>query len=169
MQSFVIPPEIVHEMDKADRRNYRKLTPSARYTGIKAVPKLVHKLNKRIDTGIVLGVFVAILNMNATPNTHVLDLPLHELQILLPLPRAQSTLPQELLLTGTRIPDTHLDMGLNGRTRTKCFVDRSITHSYICTLIAPRLFPQKILETKVLKTRFTPYIVVMIIKYREDE
>ena len=58
---------------------------------------------------------------------------------------------------------------MNGRTRSKYFSDRSITHSFISILIAPRLFPQKILETKVLKTRSTPYIAVVIIKYREEE
>ena len=95
--------------------------------------------------------------------------PLHEPRILLPLPRAQSILPQELVLIGTNIPDAHLHVGMKGRTRSKYFADRSITQSFISILIAPRLFPQKILETKVLKTRSTPYLAVVIIKYREDE
>ena len=69
----------------------------------------------------------------------------------------------------TRLPDTHLDMASDGRTRSKYFTDRSITHSFTSILIAPRLFPQKIVKIKVLKTRPTPYIALMITTYREDE
>ena len=93
MQSFISPPEIVHEMDNADQRDYRQLTPSALYTSIKAMIKLLHELNKRIDAGVVLGGCVAILNMNSMPNTNILELPLHKPRILLPLPRTHSTLP----------------------------------------------------------------------------
>ena len=117
----------------------------------------------------MLGVCVAILNMNLIPNTNLLELPHHEPPILLPLPRVHSTLAQELILIGTRIPDAHLDMRMDGRTESKYFANRSITHSFISILIASRLFSQKILETKVQKTSSTPYIEVVIIKYREDK
>ena len=71
-QSFIFPPEIFREMDEADHCDCREFTPSALYTSIKAVIKLMYDLNKRIDAGIVLGVCVAILNMISMPNTNVL-------------------------------------------------------------------------------------------------
>ena len=49
MQSFIFPPEIVHEMDEADQHNYRHLTLNAFYTSIKAVIKLMHELNERTN------------------------------------------------------------------------------------------------------------------------
>ena len=42
MQSLISPPEIVHEMDAADHRANRGITPSALYTSIKAVIKLMY-------------------------------------------------------------------------------------------------------------------------------
>ena len=108
MQSFIFPPEIVHEMDKADHRNYRQLTPSALYTSTKAVLKLMNKFHANNNTGIVLGVWVVILNMNMLPNTNILELSMHKPKILLPLKISQSTLPQELILIGTTIPEVHL-------------------------------------------------------------
>ena len=146
-----------------------KNTPIALYTSTKVVIKLMYKLSKRIEAGAVRGVCVAIPNMNSMPNTNILELPHHKPQILLPLPRAQSTFPQALVLTGTRLPDAHLEMGMDGRTQSNYFVDRYTTHSFISILIAPRVFPQKILRTKVPKARSTPYIAVVIIKHREDK
>ena len=105
-----------------------KNTPIVLYTSTKVVIKLMYKLSKRIEAGAVRGVCVAIPNMNSMPNTNILELPHHKPQILLPWPRAQSTLPQELILTGTRIPDAHLDMGMDVRTWSKYFTDTSVTH-----------------------------------------
>ena len=78
MQSFIFPPETVHEMDRVGQRNYWQLTPNVLYTSTKAVLKLLHELKKRINAGVVLGICVAILNMNTIPNTNALELPLHE-------------------------------------------------------------------------------------------
>ena len=129
----------------------------------------MYELNKRINAGVVLGVCVAMLNMDSMPNTNVLELPLHEPRILLPLPHVHSTVPQEIVLVRSRIPDKYLHMGMKGRTPSKYFVDISVTQLFISILLAPIISPQKILETKVLKTRFTPYVAVMINKYREDK
>ena len=60
VQLFIFPLEIVHGMDKEDQCNYRQLTPSALYTSIKAVLKLMNKLHVSIDAGVVLGIYVAI-------------------------------------------------------------------------------------------------------------
>ena len=115
LQSFIFPSEIFHEMDEADYHDCRQLTSSACYTSTKAVIKQMCKVKEIIDAGFVLGICVAVANMNSMPNTNVLEPSLHKPRILLPLPRAQSTLPQELALTGTRIPDAYLDMGICGQ------------------------------------------------------
>ena len=169
MQSFVFMIEIVHEMDAVDHCANREIRSSALYTSIQAVSKLMYELNKIIGAGVVLGVCVAILNMNSMPNTTLLELPHQETRILLPLHRAYSTLPQELVLTGTRIPDAYLDMGMDVRARSKYFAERAVASPFVSILIGPRLFPHKVLETKVLKPRSTPHIAVVIIKYREEE
>ena len=80
MQSFIFPPEIVHEMDAADHRANREITPSALYTSIKAVITLMNGLNGIIEAGAMYGVSVAsvcvtIINMNPMSNTSVLDPP----------------------------------------------------------------------------------------------
>ena len=80
MQSFIFPAEIVQEMDAADHRANQEITPSALYTSIKAVITLMYELNKIIEAGVVLGIGVAILNMNSMPNTTVLELPHHRPQ-----------------------------------------------------------------------------------------
>ena len=63
MQSFIFPSKIIHEIAEADQRDYRQLTPSALYTGINAVIKLLQKLNKSINAGVVLCVCVVVLNI----------------------------------------------------------------------------------------------------------
>ena len=61
-------------------------------------------------------------------------------------------------------------MRIYGRMWSRYFVEKSVSHPFRCILHAARLFPQKILGTKVLKkTRFTPYVAMMNIKYRADE
>ena len=79
------------------------------------------------------------------------------------------TFSHALVLIGTTIPEVHLQMRINGRTRIEYFVDRSVTHPFISILLVPRLFPQKILEKQVLKTRSKPYVAMVLIKYRADE
>ena len=78
MQPFIFPPEIVHEMDEAVHCDYREFTLSALYTSIKAMTKLMYDLNESIGAGVVLGLCMAILNMNSIPNTNLLELPLHK-------------------------------------------------------------------------------------------
>ena len=95
--------------------------------------------------------------------------PRHVPRILLHPSQRQSTLPHELSLRGTRIPDANLDMGMDGRTRSEYFADKSINNPFVAILMAPRLFPWKMLDTSVLKTRSTPHIAAVIIKYREEE
>ena len=112
----------------------------------------------------VLGVCEAILNMNPMPNMNIVELPHHEPRILLPLPHAQATLPQELVLTRTSTPNKNQDVRIDGRKQSEYFADRSASNPFMSMLIAPRLFPQKILDTKVLKTRSAPHVAMEIIK-----
>ena len=44
-----------------------------------------------------------------------------------------------------------------------------VSHPFRCILLVARLFPRKILGTKVLNTRSTPCVAVVIIKYRTAE
>ena len=112
MQSFIFPPEIISEMNKADQRHHRTLTPRSLYTCIRSVLKLVNKLNANV----VLGEAIVITNMNTAPNSGVVDFPLDELPILLPLPPTQSNLPHEIVLYRTGIPEENLHIKMNERT-----------------------------------------------------
>ena len=48
------------------------------------------------------------------------------------------------------------------------FRSKSVENPVLATLIAPRLFPQKILDTKVYKTSsVSPSIAVVMIRYKE--
>ena len=71
----MFPPEIVYEMDAAEHRANREIISSALYTSIKAVINMMYELNERIKAGVVLGVWVTILNMSPMPNTNVLEPP----------------------------------------------------------------------------------------------
>ena len=91
-------------MNTADQRNHRQLTPRCLYTCIRAVLKLVNKL----DAGVVLGVAIVITNINTAPNAGVLDFPLDKPSILLSLPPTQSNLPHKMVLHRTGIPEEKL-------------------------------------------------------------
>ena len=116
MQSFIFPPKIVSEMNEAGQRNHRQLTPHSLYMCIRAVLKLINELHASVDTGVVLGVAIAIINMNTAPNVGVVNSPLDEPILLLPLPHTHSTLPPELVLVSTGIPEANMHMRMNGRT-----------------------------------------------------
>ena len=88
---------------------------------IKAVLKLINKLHTSACAEDVLGVAIAILNMNTKPNASVVYFPLHEPPILLPLPHAQSTLPCELVLVSTTIPEANLHMIMDGKNTEQVF------------------------------------------------
>ena len=101
MQSLFFPPKIVSEMNEVDQRNHLQLTPCSLYTCIRAVLKLINELHASVDAGVVLGVAIAIINMNTAPNVGVVNSPLDEPILLLPLPHTHSTLPPELVLVST--------------------------------------------------------------------
>jgi hypothetical protein len=61
----------------------------------------------------------------------------------------------------TRIPDGHLDMAVRGRTRSE--------YSFMAIMMTARIFPQKMLETKIYKTTLIPQIMGVIIKYKKGE
>ena len=152
MQSYIFPPEIIQEMDAADHHANWEIAPSALYT--RAVTTLMNRLNGIIEVGAMhgvcmAGVCVAILNMNLMSNMNVLEPPCRVPQILLSPLQRQSTLPHELSLRGTRIPDANLDMGMDGRTRSEYFAGKSVKNPFVAILMTPRLFPRKILDTKV--------------------
>ena len=90
MQSLLSLPHFLFEMNKADHRHYRTLTPHSLYMCIRAVLELVNTPN----ADIVLSVDIATMNMNTALDTSVVDFPLNEPPILLPLPPTQSNLPQ---------------------------------------------------------------------------
>ena len=113
MESFIFPPQIVSEMNKADQRHHRTLTPHSLYTCIRVVLKLVNELN--VDG--VLGVAIAITNMNTAPNAGVVYLPLDKPPIILSLSPTQSNLHHEILLYRTKIPEENLHIRMNGRAR----------------------------------------------------
>ena len=129
-------------MNEADHRNYWQLTSCSLYTSITAVLKLMNTPHASIYAGVLIGICIAILNMNTLPNTNVVDFPLHEPSILFPLPRAQSTLPHELVLVGTTIPEVNLHMRMHGRMRSKYCGKKSVTYPFRGILLVARLFPE---------------------------
>ena len=84
-------------MNKADQHKHRTLAPGSLKTCIRAVLKLVNKL----DTNVVIGVAVAITNMSTALDVNAVDFLLNEPSILFPLPPTQSNLPQEIVLHRT--------------------------------------------------------------------
>ena len=100
------------------------------------------KLHTNINAGVVLSVDIAILNMNMLPHRNVVGFPLHKPPILLPLPRVQSTLPHELVLVQTTIPEVNLHMRMHGRTRSKYCGKKSVTYPFRGILLVARLFPE---------------------------
>ena len=69
----------------------------------------------------------------------------------------------------TGIPEDHLDMAVDGRTRSQHFASKSADNPFLAIMITPRIFPQKILEAKVYKTTSTSRITVVIIKYKKGQ
>ena len=98
MQVLIFPTKIVSKMNDMNQRNHRKLTPRSLYTCIRAVLRLI---NKEYASVVLAG---------------VVDCPLDKSPILLPLPLAQSKLPNELVLFSTIIPVANLYIRMNGRT-----------------------------------------------------
>jgi hypothetical protein len=95
MQAFIFPPKIVSEMNDADRRHHRTITPGSLYTCIRAVLKLVNEL----DYDVVFGVAVAITNMNTVQDANIVDLLTNEPPVLFPMPApTQPNLPHEIVL-----------------------------------------------------------------------
>ena len=162
-------------MNAIDHRDNRKITTSALYTSIKSVITLMNGLNGSIiEAGAIHGVnvasvCVAIINMNPMSNTNKLETPRRVPRMLLPPPQGQSTLPHEFSLISTGIPDNHLDMAVDGRTRSQHVASKSADNPFLAIMITPRLFPQNISETKVYKTTSTSQIAVVIIKYKKGQ
>jgi hypothetical protein len=136
MQSFIFPREIIHDMNAADCHASREITPSALYTSIKAVIKLIYESNEMTGAREVLGVCEAILNINPIRDTKAAEPPRNELRVLLSLPHAQATLPQELVLTRTSTPNANQDVRIDGRKRSEYFADRSASNPFMSMLIA---------------------------------
>ena len=145
MQSFVIPHDIVSEMNKTDNRHHNALTLCSLYTCIRAVLKQVNELN----ADVVLGVVIAIANMNTAPDARVVDFPLNKLPFLLPLSPTQSNLPQEIVLHRTGIPKENLYIRMNRRTQSRYFMEKFTQDLFRCFLFISRQFPQKILGTQI--------------------
>ena len=169
MQSFIFLPKIISEMNEADSHNHWQLTPRSIHTYIRAVLKLINKLHASVDAGVVLGVAIVIININTAPNVGVVDFPLDEPPILLPLPHTQSTLPRELVFVSTIIPEANLYIRMDGRTRSGCFTKKSVRYPFKCILLAARLFLRNILRIQVLKPRSRPCAAMVVIKYRTNE
>ena len=89
--------------------------------------------------------------------------------MILPPPQSQSTLPHEFSLMSTRISDNHLSLAVDEKKRSEYFVSKSFDNPFLSIMIAPRLFPQKILEIKVYKTPSIPQIAVVIIRYTRGQ
>jgi hypothetical protein len=151
-------------MNKADQLHHQTLTSCSLYTYIRAVLKLINKLN----TDAVLGVAVDITNMSTVPNADVVDFPLDKLTITLPLPTTQSNLPHEIVLYRTGTQEQNLHIKMNGRMRNRYFTEKSIQYPFRCLLLAARLFPQKILGTQVLQRQARPCVAMVIIKCRTN-
>ena len=159
MQSFMFPQDIVQEMIRRDHCENREITPNALYTCIKSAITLICGLNGSvieegaIESVMVTGVCMAIINTN--PSFHIVEVesppPQAQRMLLLP-PQRPSPLPHQLSLTSTSISGDHLSMANDGTTRSVQFAIKSVKNLFLATIIAPRLFPQKILDIKVHKT-----------------
>ena len=71
MQSSIYPPDTISEIINTDHHHHEIITPIALYTCIRAVIKLLNK----VDPGVVFGVAVAIKNINTTTHVNIVDLP----------------------------------------------------------------------------------------------
>ena len=114
-----------------------------------------------IEAGAIHGVSVAsvcvtIINMNLMSNMNALESPRRVPRMLFPPPQGQSTLQHEFSLMSTRISDNHLSLAVVRKKRSEHFASKSFNNPFLAIMIAPRLFLQKILETKVYKTASIP-------------
>ena len=134
MQLFIFPSKIVSEMNSF-------------HTCIRAVLKLVTKL----DVDVVLVVAIAITSMKTSLNANVMDFLLNEPPFLHPLPPTQANLPQEIVLHETGIQEDNPHIRLGDRPQSQYFMEKLNLDPFRCIMFAPRIFPQKILGTQVLK------------------
>ena len=161
-------------MIQRDQRAGREITTSALHASIKAVLALIYGPNgETIEEGAIEGVTVtsfclAVINMNPRSHTAEADFPPRAHRISLPPLQRPSDLPHQLSLTSTRIPDDQLSRADDGTTRSTYFSNTSVNNPFLAILLAPRLFPQKILDTKVYKTPAgSPLLSLVIISYQE--